>query len=725
MRQLKVLISCFGLMATPSFGDPMSGYNMYGFPGLMEMPIAHVAPDAELAFTSSYVGNTLRNTLAFQISPRLSGSFRYSQVKNFNLIAPGVYGGRAYYDRSFDLRYQVLTEGTYRPAVAVGLRDIIGTGLYSGEYVVASKTFGSVVATGGMGWGRLGSYNSFSNPLGVLSSGFDTRPSGYTGTGGQIETGKWFRGPAALFAGVSWAVNDRLLVKAEYSSDAQTLETVRGHYAHRSPFNFGVDYKLNDRTQLSAYSLYGSEIGVLASFTFNPKHGPNGAGRDPSPTPVLPRAKAVAADLGWSQNPAVTPGFVTALAPILKQDGIILEGMELTDDVVTLRISNTRYGAQAQAIGHTARVVSNALPQSVGTIVVVPMVGGLQGSKVVISRDALEQFENSPDGAAQMLSATQVLDAAGVDRRANLNPDQYPRFTWSLGPYTDVSLFDPNNPVAISAGISAQAEWRPTPGLLISGQVHHRLLDNFKSSPRHSDSIISHVRSDSTFYSRADGVVLDRLTASYLFRPGADLYGRVTAGYLERMYGGVSTEILWKPVGSRFALGAELNYVKQRSFEGLGFKPLTITAGVNHISGVDTIGPARSYGVVTGHVSAYYELANGFHAQLDVGRYLGKDWGATLSVDREFNNGWRVGAYATFTDVSFDDFGEGSFDKGIRVTIPTSWQLGTASRRSRENVIQPLLRDGGARLAVQDRLYDLIRDTHQPQLEARWGRFWR
>ncbi|OZB12783.1 MAG: hypothetical protein B7X55_13915 [Rhodobacterales bacterium 34-62-10] len=41
--------------------------------------------------------------------------------------------GRDNFDRSFDLQYKLVDEGRVRPAVAIGLRDFIGTGLFSGE----------------------------------------------------------------------------------------------------------------------------------------------------------------------------------------------------------------------------------------------------------------------------------------------------------------------------------------------------------------------------------------------------------------------------------------------------------------------------------------------------------------------------------------------------------------------------------------------------------------
>ena len=92
---------------------------------------------------------------------------------------------------------------------------------------------------------------------------------------------------------------------------------------------------------------------------------------------------------------------------------------------------------------------------------------------------------------------------------------------------------------------------------------------------------------------------------------------------------------------------------------------------------------------------------------------------------REFKNGWEVGAFFTLTDVSFDDFGEGAFDKGIFLTVPFSWGVGQPSRNVRKTVIRPVLRDGGARLDVNGRLYDIVRPNTNPVLSERWGRFWR
>ena len=193
----------------------------------------------------------------------------------------------------------------------------------------------------------------------------------------------------------------------------------------------------------------------------------------------------------------------------------------------------------------------------------------------------------------------------------------------------------------------------------------------------------------------------------------------MSVGYFERAFGGLSGEVLWKPVDSRLAVGAEVNYTLLRDFDlGFDFRPACSDVECTVYTGDD-------YDVVTGHLSAYYDFENGFQAQVDMGRYLAGDWGATFSLDREFDNGWKVGAYFTLTDVDFEDFGEGSFDKGIRLEIPTDWAAGTPTRDATATTLTSLERDGGARLRIDGRLYEIVRDSHPSQMQDNWGRFWR
>lgn len=143
------------VLAAPSaVAEAIPSFNLYGLPGLIDMPTAETAPDATLSTTLGGGGTQGRATLSFQITPRLSGSFRYARISEFE-VGGSVDGD--YYDRSFDIRYQLVEESELWPGVAVGLQDFIGTGLYGGEYLVATKElFPGFKLTGGIGWGRLG-----------------------------------------------------------------------------------------------------------------------------------------------------------------------------------------------------------------------------------------------------------------------------------------------------------------------------------------------------------------------------------------------------------------------------------------------------------------------------------------------------------------------------------------------------------------------------------------
>ena len=691
---------CLGTPAAAQSQSPYT-YNLFGTPGLIDMPTAQSAEDAELSFTTSHFAGTTRNTLSFQITPRLSGSFRYSKIDDFSGA------GRDLFDRSFDLRYRLFDETARSPAVAVGLQDFVGTGIYSGEYIVATKTFGNrLTVTGGIGWGRFGTYNGFTNPLGILDERFETRPGGFTGTGGQIESARWFRGDAAIFGGLAYKATDNLTLKAEYSSDAYEIEEGRiGLFERKSPLNFSIDYKFRNNLHMQAYYLYGDTVGVSFTLLTNPRHPGVNGGAGPAPVPVLRRAPGAARDLGWTSAPGREVQARQQTASLLAADGMTLEAMRLSPRAATVHIRNARYLARPEAIGRTARILSRTLPASVETFTIIPVENGVPLSATTLNRTDIETLEFHPDGPWLSYARAEIADAADSLEGSTYNPVLYPAFSWSIGPYVSASYFDPDEPVRIDAGLRLNARYDIAPGWVLSGMLQQKLAGNQGDSTRPSDSKIEKVRSEGFLYAREDSLTIQELMLAHYFRPGKDLYGRVTAGYLEREYGGVSGEVLWKPVGSRLALGAELNYVKQRDFDQLfGF---------------------RDYDVITGHASAYFDLGNGYHTQVDAGRYLAGDWGATFTLDRTFANGWSIGAYATFTDVSFDDFGEGSFDKGLRFTVPLDHLLGRPTGQTYKTVVQPLTRDGGARVRVSGRLYDTVRSYHNPKLKESWGRFWR
>lgn len=694
--KLAIYMASGGVFLGQSLADPYSGYNTYGTPGLIEMPSAISRPDAELSFTSSYFKNQTRNTVTFQVTPRLSASFRYSNIESFRSK------GAELFDRSFSLHYRFLDDDptSWRPAVAIGLNDFLGTGIYSSEYIVASKAVGNGVRVmGGLGWGRLGTEGGFDNPLGFIDERFKTRPSRDVGQGGTADADQFFRGDAAFFGGIEWQATDKLSFAAEYSSDGYPLED-GPTFEHKSPFNFGVSYQYSPGISFGAHYLYGSEIGIQATFATNPKSPRGGPGFDRAPLPVLPRRSAES--LGWSVEAVGETLVEKSVQAALAQSGLTLHGFLASGRSVRVEVENRTYPNTAQVIGRTARALTNSVPTGVDTFTIVPVVKGIAGAAVTLNRGDLEELEYDYDNSwSSFARATFESDTTPLSPISA----RYPQFEWQLRPYISPSLFDPDDPVRVDVGLALAAQYQPAPGFELRGAVRKKLAGNLDESTRESTSVLEKVRSDFNIYEREGDPAITELVGAYYFKPGDDLYARVTAGYLEPMFAGISTELLWKPINSQFGVGAELNYVKQRDF--------------------DQLFGLRDYEVATGHLSGYWDMGNGFHSQIDVGRYLAGDWGTTLTLDREFDNGWKVGAFATFTDVSYDDFGEGSFDKGLRFEIPISTISGQPNRDKLSYVVRPVQRDGGARLNVSDRLYETIREHHVPELKDGWGRFWK
>lgn len=684
-------------VAAPALGQNRGeSYTLYGVPGLIEMPSAITAPEGEISGTLGVFDGEIRNSFTFQITDRLTGTFRYAGIDNF---APDY---DVFYDRSFDLAYQITDENGAIPMITVGLRDMLGTGLYASEYIVATKTLSdSLRVTAGLGWGRLGTYNGFDNPLGLISDDFRTRPEGYRfgDTGGTPTLDTRFRGDAALFGGLEYAINERLFFKAEYSSDDGYRDIDGNPLVDRvSPVNVGLTYAPFDGYQFALSWLHGSELAFTGTIAVNPSDRIFPGGLDAPPHPVIVRDAAAASS--WDGTPPSTE----ALRADLRREGIALQSIDLSADSVRIRYTNTRYRSEAQAMGRAARVLTAHMPPGVETFILEPMQEGIPLSAQTMRRTDLETFENTVGGSDEMLARTTFAAAGPDDGLVPVAADTDP-FTWGIAPYLGLSLFDGDNPYQLTAGVELSAAYRFGPRTIVEGAIRQRLLSNADDANLTTDPNWPVVRRNQDLYSEEGNPGIEYLTFAHYGRLSDNLYSRLTVGYLEEVFGGISTEVLWKPVQSRWALGAELNYVIQRDFDKLlGF---------------------QDYDTATGHASFYYDFDNGFHGQIDAGRYLAGDWGATFSLDREFANGWQVGAFFTLTNMPFDEFGEGSFDKGIRLTIPIDFVLGQPNRSDVSTELQSLNRDGGARLQVNGRLYDLVRDGHYGDMSDSWGRFWR
>ena len=269
----------------------------FGTDGLVKMPDARMAEDATLRVTVANDELADIYNITFQALPRLQATFRYT-IFNPDEISVSRDGLR---DRSYEIKSQLWGESHWVPQVAVGARDVLGTGAWEGEYVVASKAWGNLDLTLGMGWGRLGSRSAFDNPFRLISDRFEERPSrSETGGryGGEDRGNSFFRGKAAVFGGVAYQLpRQRLTLLAEYESDRYDREVGLGTLQRPSAVNLAVLWAPIQDVGLRLSWLRGDTVGLTLSAQMDTKKTqPKRVARGVGAVPVDSKTGALMSD---------------------------------------------------------------------------------------------------------------------------------------------------------------------------------------------------------------------------------------------------------------------------------------------------------------------------------------------------------------------------------------------------------------------------------------------
>jgi hypothetical protein len=795
-----LLISVAGpAAAQQSFEDkPAIVRDTFGEVGILDMPSAHMAPDGAISFTAAGMGRSQRYNLTIQRKEWSEGTFRYARISS----------DPQDWDRSAGAKVRVVSESDTWPDVSIGIRNLIGTGQYDAEYLVASKHFGPLDLTAGLGWGRLSSGDPIANPLGLVFASYKTRPGNSGGIGGTLRFAEYFHGRAGVFGGAIWDTPiENLQFLVEYSSDHYVYEAAKLRpFKVRSPINVGLYYRPAQALSLSAGWMYGTTYGVTLTVTgdatttypsavrIGPAVPPPAIRTDSQQKSALTvmsqnrteAAMALRTGQPWvvistpaerarqdlrqtflsfssgvrdvevsgaalvvdaqirgkagaqcsslarlasvadtqltsvavtdlqdpsgqvvfcsidraahgdasqaNEQPTSTAGeiFRQKLRADLAGQAIRLDSVSVGSSELWVYYENYRYSRESEAFGRVIRVLMADAPPSVEIFHIVATHLGIPMQELTVARSAMERayLNRAPAsslGNALAFSLPPLYDAAFRSQVSDL----YPHFTWGIDPKVTERLFDPEQPLQWMVYADVAGLLQIAPGLLLTTQLTGTIWTNYTFN-RDPGSVLPHVRTDILKYLKQGKYGIEDLSLEYRGRVSRDVFGSVRAGYFEDMYMGAGAQLLWRPEGSRFAVGADIYQVWKRDFDRLfGY---------------------QKYNVVTGHVSIYYESPwNGLNFELHGGRYLAGDYGATFQITRRFSTGVEVGAWATFTNVPFSRFGEGSFDKGIIIHIPFEWGLPIYSQASYNLYMHSLTRDGGQRMIGDDSLYGVTR----------------
>ena len=641
IRNTQFIIVFLYILSINSLSDSFinNSYNNHGVIGLINTPTARFYEEGVIGITAYDGTPDQKVTITSSPYDWLEASFFYTNIQGKPY--PG-FEYQDYKDKGFNFKLRLKEEGVF-PAVAIGINDIAGTGLYSSEYVVASYGIDNLDMHFGIGWGNLnGSPNNFKNPLIYLYDGFKNRPNYFddgNGTGGSFQPGRYFSDQSVSpFYGISYIFNDRLIFKLEH--DPTLTSGLIDYESPKSNSSFSLEYGLNKNFTIGL----ARERDNFYSLKFTYK-------KDASQKTKSIKYKKAKKEKDEDEYQF----FIKSL----NENGIGVNKIVEKADSVGIEI--TQFSHPNLELIDT--FINDAKKDS--------------GIKKEIRTDyRIADLQAYSEYDEEYLKNSELIYERKRERKFSSNTRfQIRPFLAAREGFFRVALLLEND-----------SEYIIKDNFFFSSNLKYSIKDNFDDLVLPPvDTFPAQVRSDVKDYLRNfnNRVIVGRAQFDYHITPKKNNHVMFTAGILEEMYAGYGLEYLYFDNTKNYAVGFELFDVKKRDYE-LRFGTL-------------------DYSNTTGFINLYYRNYNviPFDAKMSFGEYLAGDIGTTIELSRTFKNGAKFGVFATFTDVSSKEFGEGSFDKGIFFNIPVVTNFATYTWR-------PLTKDPGAKLTRKHNLHDLL-----------------
>ena len=683
--QLIITLLCLFMPGISLANEYTVSTSDFGGTGLLQNPTARMFDDGEIAVSFSHVLPYSRANFTLQPIDWLEVNIRYTSISNRAYDPSGTISSQSYKDKGIDFKFALADESYYRPAIALGFRDIGGTGLFASEFLVANKRVANFDFSLGIAWGYLGSRGDMNNPFAwALGKRFHERQDWErTNPGGTINFHSLFRGEAALFGGIEYQTPWKpLVLKLEYEGNDYHNEPLSNNQDQDSRFNIGATFNISDYASLSIGYERGNTL--MLGFVLHSNIGqtkPLSKISDPAPVPIKQTHQAIPEHINWQ---SVSTELET-------NAGYKVSEIAVRQNEMLIRGEQQMFFAHAEGIGRAARIMDNYADDDVRWLTVIDESSGIPVKETSISRDTFRELVNN-DTDLEAVKRTLSQSTVATQRQETLFHDDNPDpFNYGLGVGFKQSLGGPDRFILYQFTLDASAEYHFTPQSWWSGSLSVALLDNYDKFIYDGPSLLPRVRTDIRQYLTTSDVMMPSFQFTHVNALSDNVFSLVYAGMLETMYGGIGGEILYRPFDEPLAFGIDVNWVKQRAYaQNFEF---------------------RHYETVTGHISAYWDTGfSGILVTTSVGRYLAKDWGMTVDISRNFANGVSMGGYITRTNISSQEFGEGSFDKGIYITIPFDLLLTRSTLNQATLSWSPLTRDGGARLSRSYSLYPMTND---------------
>jgi len=637
----------------------------WGGTGLMETPTARVLKEGRYRIGFSQVEPYRYYYGAVSPLKGVEIDGRVTEILDVPAMTAD-YGN--YKDKALDIKYQLISEGKYFPAVAMGIMDPQGTRLYSSQYIVISKQIYPFDFSLGFGNGRFGK-----KPLPPSDNGFKSEIFSDTET--------WLS-DSQFFGGIQFAPSPKYVFMVEYSPiryHEQTNDPAQKKYFQDqvpSKFNFGFRWRPFDWTEVDLSYQRGDQLGVNLSFAFD------------LGTPLIPLY-----DRPYREKPEhqLSP-LAERIIRGLYESGFANIGVIIDGDELKVEATNNKYYYTPRAIGAALRVINNIAPDNIRKINFILTENGIPILEFVTFREDVKTFYSEKLTTNEFLHVSEMK----TDISENLDIEKKHRqyFGYGLNPSFRMFLNDPSGFFKYRFGVEGSVDFHPWRGSSFVVGLEGYPINTVSTSNEPSSQP---VRSDLVSYLKEE-VLLSRLLFDQIEKFNHEIYGRIAAGLLEVEYAGFDGEVAKPLFGGRLMVGLSGSIVKKREpgepfeLKENDWKDSYTTAFVNTRLNI----PEQEIAI-----------------DLKTGRFLAGDKGTRITISKFFN-GVILSAWYSITDTSLftDSYNRGYHDKGIAISIPLRFLSGKDSRTSYSFAISPWLRDVAQDIGRYQTLFDFMgRDT--------------
>ncbi len=631
----------------------ISASNTHGISGLINLPSAR--SNTESSMSLSFVRSIPDRKYLLTASPYdwLEATIFYVDITGKDY--PGI--NQSYKDKGFNLKAKIFEETEFFPAVAIGANDIAGTGFYNSEYVVLSKNIGNIDFSAGIGWGSLSGGINFKNPLIGIDKKFSSRSESFKDFGGSLDFNNYFSGKkAALFFGAVFKLTENNNLYVEHDS---TIVPGKVGYADSNiDLNFGFSHKINKNFELKASFIRGEDITIQFNISDN--------------------FLGYESHQNYSKSPKI-PNKYEHLQKILELNRIGLIAVQQKDNKVLVDIKQNTYLDYFLATKNTKQAIDDSFGKDASREVVV--------AQYALGMNVLrEKIPNYSSFSYKSLESTEE----SINKYDYNVLENYPIASFSLGIVPKLFIASREGFLYRGLMLEGNSEIAFSEKLILSSNLKYSLSDNFDGLYLPPvDTYPEQVRSDIKQYLNEidKGIKIGRLQLDY-FNNYKNNFFSVSAGIFEDMFAGYGFEYLYSKKDSMFMYGFELYNVHKRDYD-MRFS-------------------LQNYSNTMPRAKIIFD-ENTFKTRttLSYGEYLAGDIGYTFEIERLFKNGVKMGIFFSQTDVPISLYGEGSYDKGVKFTIPIK-SFFSSDKTLQNYVWRPLTKDPASLLVKNNRLIDII-----------------